>query len=74
MNDLLELTVGEMTVLRNAAWPAKNGSFERGNGGKGRRGKKRKEGKVDSLCPSCHGIAIPEFPGFLRLRAQLFTR
>jgi hypothetical protein len=33
-----------------------------------------KEGKVDSLCPSCHGIAIPELPGVLPLREQLFTR
>jgi hypothetical protein len=26
MNDLLELTVGEMTALRNEAWPGELGS------------------------------------------------
>jgi hypothetical protein len=35
--------------------------MERGRRNRCERGKKkkRKEMKVDSLCPSCHGIAIP---------------
>jgi hypothetical protein len=78
MNDLLELTVGEMTAPQDAVWPAKrNGSSlgfcERERWREGEK-EEEKEGKVDSLCPSCHGIAIPELPGVLPLREQLFTR
>jgi hypothetical protein len=47
---------------------------ERGKGGGRGEKEEEKEGKVDSLCPSCHGIAIPELPGVLPLREQLFTR
>jgi len=77
MNDLLELTVGgnDHAAGCGLAGETKR-EFSLGVLRKKKRkvGRGEKEGKVDSLCPSCHGIAIPELPGVLQLREQLFTR
>jgi hypothetical protein len=59
MNDLLRIDGWE-----NGPAPGWGVAGETDMGVGGEKGKKRKEGTVDSLCPSCHGIAIADFSGW----------
>src|SRR5690349_6716104 len=75
MNDLLELTVGEIAApLEVEAWPGKR----EGNEGREREGKEGKEGEGErgfgSLCPCCHRIAIPSCQGSAPDQMQFVTR